>query len=246
MFSLMVYIINHNGYMKHMPINRRDRFLSRPFRPFLPSPLPKPYTPPMFNSIRGRLSEKRADSICVETGGLEWELAVPARSIDDFGRIGDEVRAYTWLHHWEDGMRLFAFPTELERQVFHELMKVEGIGPKQALRVLSGIRPEALEIALESDDLVALQRIPGVGPKLAQKMLLALKGRLVRPAPGLDGRREKTDTAWVDLVRALADMGFDRKRAEKAVAALDAQVEAGPEKERELFRRALLELSSGS
>ena len=98
----------------------------------------------MFNSINGRLSEKRADTICIETGGVEWELAVPARSVDDFGRIGDEARAFTWLHHYEDGMRLYGFPSEADRAAFRELMKVEGIGPKQALRILSGIKPDAL------------------------------------------------------------------------------------------------------
>jgi Holliday junction DNA helicase RuvA len=200
----------------------------------------------MFNSISGRLSEKRADSICVETQGIEWELSVPARSVDDFGHIGEEVRAFTWLHHYEDGMRLFAFPSAAERAVFLELMKVEGIGPKQALRVLSGIRPEALEVALENEDLAALQKIPGVGPKLAQKMLLALKGKLVRIEGGAARGEEPESAAWADLVRALAEMGFDRKTAEKTVAKLDREVAAGAEKERELFRRALLELSSGA
>lgn len=200
----------------------------------------------MFNSIRGRLSEKRADSICVETSGVEWELSVPARSVDDFGALGDEVRAFTWLHHYEDGMRLFAFPSASERAVFLELMKVEGIGPRQALRVLSGIRPEALDAALEADDLAALQRIPGVGPKLAQKMLLALKGRLVRPEDAPTSAMGKPGGAWTDLVRALADMGFDRKAVERCVKTLDKDVPAGPEKERELFRRALLELSAGA
>ena len=202
-----------------------------------------PILAPMFNSISGRLSEKRADSICVESGGVEWEMAVPARSVDDFGALGDEIRAFTWLHHWEDGMRLFGFPSAAERAVFHELMKVEGIGPRQALRVLSGIRPEALEAALDADDLAALQRVPGVGPKLAQKMLLALKGKLVRPqatdAPG------GGDGEWGDLVRALVDMGFDRKAAARAVKAIAPKLPAGPERERELFRRALLELSAG-
>jgi holliday junction DNA helicase RuvA len=204
----------------------------------------------MFNSIAGRLSEKRADSICIESGGVEWELSVPARSVDDFGRLGDEARAFTWLHHYEDGMRLYGFATAVDRSAFRELMKVEGIGPKQALRILSGIRPEALSAALDAEDLASLQRIPGVGPKLAQKMMLSLKGKLVRPdeaeskGPGRAGE-------YADVVRALADMGFDRKAAEKAVAAAAAATaEAGGavpagEREREVFRTALLGLSSG-
>ncbi|HOX33958.1 MAG TPA: Holliday junction branch migration protein RuvA [Spirochaetales bacterium] len=200
----------------------------------------------MFNSISGRLSEKRADSICIDTGGVEWELAVPARSVDDFGALEGEAKAYAWLHHYEDGMRLFGFPSREERTVFLELMKVEGIGPKQALRVLSGIRPEALDAALEVDDLAALQRIPGVGPKLAQKMLLALKGKLVlRPAEG-GASSGAAAGEWADLVRAFADMGFERKRVERAVKELAPQVPAGPERERELFRRVLLELSAGA
>jgi Holliday junction DNA helicase RuvA len=202
----------------------------------------------MFNSITGRLSEKRADTICIETGGVEWELSVPARSVDDFGRLGDEARAFAWLHHYEDGMRLYGFPTEADRAVFRELMKVEGIGPKQALRILSGIRPEALGAALEAEDLAALQKIPGVGPKLAQKMLLSLKGKLVSQDSVGTGRQNR-EGEYVDVVRALADMGYDRKAAEKAVAEAGKGVSSSipaKEKEREVFRQALLALSSGA
>jgi Holliday junction DNA helicase RuvA len=203
----------------------------------------------MFNSITGRLSEKRADTICIETGGVEWELAVPARSVDDFGRIGDEARVFAWLHHYEDGMRLYGFPTEADRALFRELMKVEGIGPKQALRILSGIKSDALVAALDAEDLAALQKIPGVGPKLAQKMMLALKGKLVaRSEAGPKGGRG-TASEWADVVRALADMGFDRRAAEKAVAEAGkdaAGMAPASEREREIFRAALLDLSAGS
>jgi holliday junction DNA helicase RuvA len=202
----------------------------------------------MFNSVSGRLSEKRADAICIDTGGVEWELSVPARSVDDFGALGDEARAFAWLHHYEDGMRLYGFPTEADRAVFRELMKVEGIGPKQALRILSGIKPEALGAALDSDDLASLQTIPGVGPKLAQKMLLALKGKLVS-RPEAEGKGRGAGGEFADVVRALADMGFDRKAAEKAVAEASkgaAGRSASGEREREVFREALLDLSSGA
>ena len=211
----------------------------------------------MFNSINGRLSEKRADTICIETGGVEWELAVPARSVDDFGRIGDEARAFTWLHHYEDGMRLYGFPSEADRAAFRELMKVEGIGPKQALRILSGIKPDALGAALDSEDLASLQRIPGVGPKMAQKMMLALKGKLVSGADAMSKGGRGGSGEWADVVRALADMGFDRKAAEKAVAeaarkshpaksVAGSTAAAGGEREREIFRAALLDLSAGA
>jgi holliday junction DNA helicase RuvA len=215
----------------------------------------------MFNSITGRLSEKRADTICIDVGGVEWELAVPARSVDDFGRIGEEAKAFTWLHHYEDGMRLYGFPTEADRGVFRELMKVEGIGPKQALRILSGVKPEALGAALDAEDLASLQKIPGVGPKLAQKMMLSLKGKLVASPEAVGKPGSVAGGAWADVVRALVDMGFDRKAADRAVAeaakkAASAKTGAAPagaaapaaagELEREIFRGALLDLSAGS
>lgn len=219
----------------------------------------------MFNSIRGILTERRADSICLDTGGIEWELAVPARAVEDFGPLGAEARAFTWLHHYEDGMRLFAFPSAEERALFLELLKVDGIGPNKALHVLSGIAPSALEAALEGEDLATLQRVPGVGPKVAQKMVLALKGKLVHAAePPRPGR--SSAGAWSDIVKALADMGFERREVERVVgekarelgaaggAGKAASVAAGAAKggegaaglEKELFRLALLELSTGA
>ncbi len=200
----------------------------------------------MFNSIRGRLTEKRADSICLETQGVEWLLSVPARAVDEFGLIGEEVRAYTWLHHYEDGMRLYAFPRTLDRDVFLELTKVEGIGPKQALKILSGIRTEELGIALEGEDLAALERIPGVGRKTAQKMMLALKGKLVAAGSVPGSGKGKADPEFSDVVRALADMGFDRKGAEQAVREAARLLPDGPEREREVFRKALVDLSAGA
>lgn len=211
----------------------------------------------MFNSIRGILSEKRTDSICVETGGVEWELSVPSRALDDFGSVGSETRAYTWLHHYEDGMRLFAFPSAEERTLFLELLKVDGIGPNKALHVLSGIAPSALETALETEDLSTLQKVPGVGPKVAQKMVLALKGKLVKPVEMPRASRGGA-AAWADVVKALADMGFDRREAERVVAekaqslglsasrAASKSTEKEDGSEKELFRLSLLELSTGA
>jgi Holliday junction DNA helicase RuvA len=140
-------------------------------------------------------------------------------------------------------MKLFGFPTERERTLFLDLIKVEGIGPKQSLKILSGISPQDLSLALETGNLAALQRVSGVGPKLAQKMVLALKGKLV----DMDQSAKQATTAspWGDLISALVDMGFDRRSVESVVGSRAAEVGQGPESEKELFRLALLELSSG-
>ena len=197
----------------------------------------------MFNRILGTLSGRSTGSIFVLTGGIEWDISVPARAVGLFGPLGGQVEVFVWLQHWEDGMKLYGFSSERERILFLDLIKVEGIGPKQSLKILSSISPQDLTAALETGNLVALQRVPGVGPKLAQKMVLALKGKLV----DLDDASGSSSVAspWGDLVAALVDMGFDRKSVEAVVGSRSAEVGSGPESERELFRLALLDLSSG-
>lgn len=194
----------------------------------------------MFNSLRGTITEKRFDTLRVENNGLEWEFSVPARSIDEFGSPGATTRVYIHLLHREDQMRLFGFPTERERGLFQELLKVEGIGPRQAVKILSGISPDDLEAALDSENLARLQQVPGLGAKTAQKLVFALKGKLPGTAP-LSSRGP-----WADVAQALADMGYDRKRADEAISRLAGELgdSTGPEAEQELFRRAIRELSS--
>lgn len=197
----------------------------------------------MFNRILGTLTGRTTDSVYVLTGGVEWDIAVPARASALFGTVGDPAEVFVWLHHYEDGMKLFGFPSAAERALFLDLIKVEGIGPRQGLRILSGISPADLAVALDSGDLAALQRISGVGPKLAQKMVLALKGKLIDLGAGVEAPH--SSSPWGDVVSALADMGFDRKAVEAAVRARSGGVQAGEEGEKELFRTVLLELSSG-
>ena len=205
----------------------------------------------MFNRILGLLSGRSVDSIFVLTGGIEWDISVPARAAGLFGPVGGQTEVFVWLHHYEDGMKLFGFPSDHERSLFLDLMKVDGIGPKQALKVLSGISPADLAAALDAGNLAALQKVSGIGPKMAQKMVLALKGRLVEE--GSRGISAQAASPWDDLVAALVDMGFDRKAAEASIRAQAGEIPSGAdsspsgrlEGERELFRRALLDLSAG-
>jgi holliday junction DNA helicase RuvA len=194
----------------------------------------------MLNAIKGILVDRSFDCIHIDTHGIEWDIMVPATMIDDFGKVGSETRALVFLQHREDSMKLFGFPNEECRLRFLELIKVEGIGPKQAVRIMSGIRVEALDASIEQDDLAALERVPGIGKKTAQKILLALKGKIVK-GPDVSG-----NDVFIDVVRALIDMGFDRKDVEKAVKSAASGLGAAASDERELFRVALLSLSGGA
>ena len=144
-------------------------------------------------------------------------------------------------------MRLFGFLTPAERSLFLDLTKVDGIGPKQALKILSGLDGAALEAALEAGDVARLQSIPGIGKKTAQKMVLALKGQLT----GLHdtGRTETAKKSeFEDIITALINMGYDRKRAAETVESVAQSMRAKDidpaAKEEELFRTAIVNLSS--
>jgi Holliday junction DNA helicase RuvA len=196
----------------------------------------------MFNSIRGIVTEKLADTVRILSGGLEWDIAVPATDLNRLPAPGEEGRVFTWLYHKEDQMRLFGFVDDTRRATFLELLKVEGIGPKGALKIMGGIGQEELEKALEAEDLARLGAVPGLGKKTAQKMILALKGKLthLQSVP-------LAASPYADLVDALAGMGYDRRAASEALARAEADLRPdtrGAEKEKFLFKQALVYLSS--
>jgi len=191
----------------------------------------------MFNSLTGEITFKGDERLGLQTGGVEWELTVSRRALDRLPKAGQVARIYTHLVHREDAMRLYGFADQAERALFLDLQKVEGVGPKGALKMLSGVDREAFSLALDRDDVEALSAVPGVGKKTAQKIILALKGKLTPVGEG------KGRTAEEDITTALVGMGFDRKTARSAVAAALAALAGrhlkGEELERELFKQAL-------
>lgn len=196
----------------------------------------------MINAIKGLIADKRMDLLRVECSGIEWEFSVSPRSMDRFGQIGESTRVLAWLLHREDQMRLFGFPDETERAVFLELMKVEGVGPLKALRILGGIGAQELLRALDSEDLARLEAVPGLGKKTAQKLVFSLKGQL----PAGFGQSGQGAGPHDDIIRALVDMGYDRKRAMEAIRAATASADLptdGADREREIFRLAIVALS---
>jgi Holliday junction DNA helicase RuvA len=191
----------------------------------------------MFNSVRGIITGKQRESIFLLSGGLEWEISVPTMDIAALPPIGEEGRLFTWLYHREDQMKLYGFAGEERRGTFLELIKVEGVGPKGALKIMGGIAQDELEKALDAEDLSRLEAVPGLGKKTAQKMILALKGKLAKPA---------REARYGDLVEALAAMGYDRRAASDALVKAEAELPrdaAGQEKEKLLFRQAIVNLS---
>ena len=110
----------------------------------------------MFNSVTGEITYKGDERLCLQTGGVEWELVVSRRALDKLPPVGQVARVYTYLLHREDSMRLYAFCDAAERALFLDLQKVEGVGPRGALKVLSGVDRGQFSEALDRDDVDAL------------------------------------------------------------------------------------------
>jgi len=151
-------------------------------------------------------------------------------------------------------MKLFGFATVNERAVFLDLMKVEGVGAKAAVRILSSISASELAAVLDSEDMARLEKIPGGGKKTAQKMMLTLKGKLNLEENSADTKNRVRDAAyspWADVISALVNMGYEKAECERTVEKLlesfatDADFAEKNKAAREelLFRRAIVELA---
>lgn len=204
----------------------------------------------MFNSISGIITGKFPKQLFIENNGIEWDICVPDSNLDMFGTVGSEARVFTWLSHTDVSMALYGFASAEERTLFFDLLKVDGIGAKGAVKIMSSVSSGRLTEVLENGDVEMLEKIPGVGKKTAGKMLLALKGKL-----SLSSTVRVVDLGknaeFSDVIDSLSSMGYDKKLVEQKVLQLvevlkgdkDFASKSQKEKEDILFRRAIVELA---
>ncbi len=204
------------------------------------------YNTGMFNSLTGTITGKFPQKIFIETNGIEWDITCPELCLENFPSVGEKAKVYTYMQHTESLMSLFGFSSSEERFLFFDLLKVDGIGPKAAIKIMSNISSSELINVLESGNVGLLEKVPGIGKKTAGKMLLQLKGKLTMPEN--ENARQKKTAIYEDVVCALKDMGYDRIKAENAVQEIAGMMKNDPsfnslaEKEREdmIFRQAIV------
>jgi Holliday junction DNA helicase RuvA len=196
----------------------------------------------MIGLLRGQLAEKRPNQVLVDVGGVGYQVSIPLSTFYSLGELRDNVTLLIHTHLREDSISLYGFLTSREKQFFELLLSASGVGPTLALKILSGMSVEELIPAIRAGDLVRLTRIPGVGRKTAERIVVELHDRLAameaidipeRVSAG-GGRMEE------DVISALLNLGYDRRTAEKGVAAVadSASAEFEP-----LLRAALQQLS---
>jgi len=132
----------------------------------------------MIGSLRGILVVKAPPQLVLEVGGIGYEIEAPMSTFYTLPAPGHELRLLTHLVVREDAHVLYGFATQTERQLFRDLLRVTGVGPKLALAILSGSSVEAFAQCVLAQDASALTRIPGVGRKTAERLLVEMRDRL--------------------------------------------------------------------
>lgn len=180
----------------------------------------------MIAFLRGPVLEKQPQRLVVEVNGIGYEVLVPLSTYFDAAEPGSgtPITLHIHTHVREDALQLFGFATKFELDVFTRLIAIGGIGPKLALGVLSGIEARELARAVRTQDIARLTSIPGVGKKTAERIGLELKDRLPagfgEPAAGGAAAAAPGDQLRVDLLAALATLGYPRPAAERAADAV--------------------------
>ena len=129
----------------------------------------------MIASVRGEVLVRRPDHVVVESGGVGYRLAVSTETLKAVPAHGREAMLHAHLVAREDSMSLYGFATEEERDLFEQLISVNGVGPKVAIAALSGGAPRDLLRAIATGDAKRFQAVPGIGKRTAERIIVELK-----------------------------------------------------------------------
>ncbi|MCB0165828.1 MAG: Holliday junction branch migration protein RuvA [Anaerolineae bacterium] len=192
----------------------------------------------MIGSLHGEVIDKTEESVLLEVGGVGYVVLAPTTLLDNL-RVGIRTQLVTHLHVREQELTLFGFPNKEELELFRLLLKVQGIGPKVALAILSHLPAETLRQAVAREEAALFARVPGIGPKKAKQIVFQLRDKVgledvfVTAAPFSD-----TDG---EVIAALTTLGYSVVEAQAALQQLPP--EAKEESTEEKVRLALSSLA---
>ncbi|MFV1983197.1 MAG: Holliday junction branch migration protein RuvA [Thiohalomonadales bacterium] len=132
----------------------------------------------MIGRLHGILAEKQAPHLLIDVNGVAYEVDAPMSTIYQLPNIGEKVQIFTHLVVREDAQLLYGFFTNLERQFFRTLIKVNGVGAKLAITILSGISADEFAETVQQADAIALTKLPGIGKKTAERLIIEMRDRL--------------------------------------------------------------------
>ena len=180
----------------------------------------------MIGQIRGILIEKKPPEILVDVGGITYEIQVPMSTLYQLPDVGQEVVLHTHFVVRDDAQLLYGFCHTKDKTLFRSLIRVNGVGPRMALVILSGMEPDEFVRVVRNNDVTAMVNMPGIGKKTAERLIVEMRDRLSewQASEGADSGPEAQDSASTikvfskDAEAALIGLGYKPQQAARAIA----------------------------
>jgi Holliday junction DNA helicase RuvA len=201
----------------------------------------------MIASLTGILKSKNPTEVLIDVNGVGYSVTIPLSTYEKLGEVESKVTLLTHLHVREDAMQLFGFASPEERFFFKLLITVNGIGPKIAQGILSGISVADLKQHIAHENISALTAIPGVGRKTAERLIIELRdkiGKIEASASGSVPMQGEESDLRQEALMALTSLGYNRPIAEKALRQVFTETKGEKLSLQELIKRALRTTSS--
>ncbi|QYN44566.1 Holliday junction branch migration protein RuvA [Gilliamella sp. ESL0441] len=181
----------------------------------------------MIGRLRGIIIEKQPPKVLIDVGGVGYNVFMPMTCFYELPNNGQEVIVLTHLIVREDAQLLYGFNHEQERELFRELIKVNGVGPKLALAILSGMSAKQFIVAVEQSEIKTLVKLPGVGTKTAERLIVEMKDRVKRFGEELSDSMTVIETGNIkkssnqiesEAVSALIALGYKPQEASRIIS----------------------------
>ena len=182
----------------------------------------------MIGHLKGKIINKTPPEILLEVQGIGYEVLCPMSTIYELDNLSDDVLLFTHLSIKEDAHTLFGFITKDEKNVFRELIRVNGVGPKVALAILSNLSVHSLVDCISTEDADLLAKTPGIGKKTALKLIVELQDRLskldlVGSLANSIEIKQNSNPNSKKAIEALQSLGFKAKEANRMVSKIEDQ-----------------------
>ena len=182
----------------------------------------------MIGHLKGRIINKNPPEVLIEVEGIGYEVLCPMSTFYELNNLSEDILLFTHLSIKEDAHTLFGFITKDEKNVFRELIRVNGVGPKVALAILSNLSVSSLVQCISTEDADLLAKTPGIGKKTALKLIVELQDRLgkLELSGSLVSSKEFKQSSNPNsrqAIEALQSLGFKVKEANKMVSKIDDQ-----------------------
>ena len=184
----------------------------------------------MIGRIQGKIIDKQPPQLLIDVQGVGYEVDAPMSTFYQLPNLGDQVTLHTHLVVREDAQLLYGFASLAERSLFRTLIKINGVGAKLALTILSGMNASEFISCVQDNDAAALVRLPGVGKKTAERLIVELRDKLkdLLPVtggglsiPGSDAAQSNTGSSVADAVSALIALGYKAAEASRMVRSIE-------------------------